>query len=51
MRVWMQQFNTDPGTVDNEARQELGRMLSDIKSSMIRFHDLNTLSSTYNTSY
>lgn len=51
MRVWMQQFNTDPGTVDNEARQELGRMLSDIKSSMIRFQgDLNTLSSTYNTS-
>ncbi len=50
MRVWMQQYNNDPGTIDNEARQQLGRMLDEIKTSMIRFQgDLSTLSTTYNT--
>ena len=51
MRVWMQQYNNDPGTIDNEARQQLGRMLDEIKTSMIRFQgDLSTLSTTYNSS-
>ena len=50
MRVWMQQYNNDPGTIDNEARQQLGRMLEEIKTSMIRFQgDLSTLSTTYNS--
>ena len=50
MRVWMQQYNNDPGTIDNEARQQLGKMLEEIKTSMIRFQgDLSTLSTTYNT--
>ena len=51
MRVWMQQFNNDPGKIDDEARQQLGKMLDDIKTSMIRFQgDLSTLSTTYNSS-
>jgi len=51
MRVWMQQFNNDPGKIDDEARQQLGKMLDEIKTSMIRFQgDLSTLSTTYNSS-
>ena len=51
MRVWMQQYNNDPGKIDDQARQQLGLMLDQIKTSMVRFQgDLSTLSTTYNSS-
>jgi len=50
-RVWLGQFTNNSGEFDNEAREQLGKMVSEIKTSMIQFQgDLNTLSKTYNNS-